>query len=155
MSKIDEKVIDYAIENWQKIPTNSLYAINADSKLILHNLYKECAFVYSFYRIDNPPEPELVEVDSPCFKIYRLSVLTLSKPVGFIFIPTLPEGYFIRYSPYCVIATNKDIDYKSFNKIESRLLFSYDELEMVWMSNGVEVISDIWSKMGIFPEGDK
>lgn len=153
-NKNEIKLLDFIVNCWKVIPTNVLYATCAEPIMVINDHLDKCGFIYSFCKLDNPSEPELVETNSACFKVFRLNVLSFTEPIGFIFIPTLPESYKLRYNPFSVVATNNNVTTKSFQNIEKKVLFSYDELELVWLSNGVEIISNIWSKMGIYPEGE-
>lgn len=144
--------LEYAKTNWKVFTPNLMYPISSKPDLILKH-YEKCSYVYSFYRVDTPNET-LLDVNSLYFKIYKMNTLKLPVIVGFTIIPTLPTDYFIRYTPYSIVASRKGVTEKDIKNSERKVIFSHECFEIVYYSCGVEIISDLWSRMGVSPEGD-
>ena len=147
------KDIDYAKANWGSFTPNLFYPISSSSSIILKD-FNRCSYVYSCYRLKALKE-KLVECNSIYFKVHQFLTLKKSVVAGFIISPTLPKDYFVRYTPFAIVASNKSISNEDIKNSERRVLFSHSSFEIIWFSCGVEVISDIWQRMGITSCGEK
>lgn len=147
----DQTVLNYLSKSWHLFPVKCLHMTSETDAIVLNP--QESVYIHSMHRVTNP-EPRLVEVNSLCFRLYEFRSITVNSPVGYAFIPVLPPDYMLRVTPYSITATHSDVDIESLEKSDRKILLQTKNFEMLWLSCGVEIISDLWKRMGVFPLGE-
>lgn len=138
---------DFISKNYNLFPVNLFYKTSNNKKLLLSN--KNSVYIYSIHKVSFP-EVKISSIVMQYFKVYECIDPAYSKPVGFVFKPTLPKGCIIRYTPYAVVATTKNVTSETFDSSSKDFIFSDDNISILNMSCGCEIISDLSSKLGIF-----
>jgi hypothetical protein len=142
--KKDREALTFVRDNWHIFPTYSIYTTSEKRNLIgANNIY-----LYSFHKVRRPII-NVVNVKTTYFRVYEVTARSLTEPVGLIFFPTLPEGYILRHTPVVLSATGPKASSEAVQRSERKILYSKEAVEILWMSCGVEIITDLGEKLGI------
>ena len=142
-----KKKLKYFSKMWNSFPLNLIYLTSEGNSLVPKK--EDSVYVYSLYKVDNPFYEEL-KTKSVCFRIFLFTVLGIKEPVGFLFIPTLPEEYILRYTTMALVATLPNASKKSIIESNRKVLFKNSGIELIRLTCGTEIITDLGYKMNIY-----
>ena len=144
--------LEHLEQCWNDFPKRTFYSTSENSDLLLN--IKSSMFVFSVNRgLNITFKP--VDINLVCFEIYAAYTLNITEPIGYVIIPTIPDDYRVRYTPVSLTATNKSVTAEAIISSEMKSLLETKYLEIVWYSCGVEIIADVWQRLGVYPNGDK
>jgi hypothetical protein len=142
-----DKKLKHAKKLWDIFPTYSIYPTSEKQTPIID--YNKAFFIYALHKVKKPRYSE-IKLDLSCFRIFSFSVLYYKEYVGFAFIPTLSSSYIIRYTPTAVVATHPDATEEAVRNSEKRLIFHNNAIEILKLSCGTEIITDLGHRMNVY-----
>ncbi len=145
MTYVKEK--RFVQDNYDMFPVKTLYKTNSNKNLIIDN--NDSFYIYAIHKVKNP-EIEDLEVSLQFFQVFKCLDLEYTNPVGYIFVPTLPKGYIIRYTPVAVVATGSNVSSETFDSSTRESVYKDDHIEILHLSCGCEVITDLSLKLGVW-----
>lgn len=145
--KKDARTLKYLADNWKLFPSYSFYATSRKHNIILNP--NKSVYIYSLHKV-NDIKPMLVNTNLLYFRLYVFKKLGFSNPVGYAFIPTLPDNHIIRYTPVCITATSPKATQDAVINAERRIIYNTDWFDIMWLSCGCEVITDLANKLGVY-----
>jgi len=143
-----EKHLDFLSSAWNVFPTYSFYYTSSDNTIMPKNAEK--LYVYSLHKVKNPVYKE-VPISSICFRLFSFHIEGMREPVGFAILSTLPKGYFIRYTPLTIVATNSRATKEVIEKSDRIVAYNNSWIELVKISEcGVEILTDLGHKLDVY-----
>lgn len=140
-----DKILTFVSDNWEMFPKSCFYQTSYKGELVFNN--KKCIYLYSLHKIKD------VRIESYLttlfFHVYKVFPKDFKEIAGFIFIPSIPKKYKIRYTPVLISVTGPEVNEAVIAGSESKVLIE-GEVLMLWYSCGVEVITNLGEKMGVY-----
>ena len=135
----------YVKKVWDIFPTYTLYPTSKEKSIIPD----EVVYVYSLHKVKQPIYEEYI-IQSSCFRLFIFHVKDIKEPTGYCIIPTLPNGYIIRYTPLAIVATNPEATKEAIKASEREVVYKTSSIEFLRMSCGVEIVTDIGHRLDIY-----
>lgn len=139
------KELDYVMDNWSLFPQYCFHKTSCSNIIDLDT--NKSIYTYILHNVQSL-KPKKMELSTSLFKCYQFTSLAVKTPVGYCFIPQLPEDFIVRFTPVCISATGPSMTKEKIEKAEKRVLHSC-EFDIVQLSCGAEVITDLAVKLGI------
>jgi len=145
--KKDKKIIQYITNNWQVFPNKVIYPTDYSSVLVLD--LEKSVFIYSLSAISNPIITA-INCNSLYFRIYKVGELGIKEAAGYIFVPLIPDKFKLRYTPFMLSITGPNSTKENvLENSERKIIFDSEFLQVLWISCGAEIITDLGNKLNI------
>ncbi len=140
----EKESLDYIKKFWNNYPLNRIYRTCNNNSILLNS--KNSFYVYSKHRVDC--DYKLLELNSLYFKAYKFLNKDFGLPIGYVFFISIPnKNYKIRYTENVLAVTNNQSTYENVHNAERRTLYSDDSIDIKYLSCGVELVTNLSSKL--------
>ncbi len=137
----------FVSSTWELFPTKLIYRTNSNKNLIIDN--SNSIYIYSIHSVKKP-DIEKLDITTQFFQVYKCIDLEFTNPVGYLFIPTLPTDYIIRYTPFVLTATGPNVTEETYQSSSKEIIYKDKHISILHMSCGCEAITDLSAKLGVF-----
>jgi hypothetical protein len=79
----------------------------------------------------------------------------MKEPVGYCFFPSIPENFKLRYTPMAISITGPTCTKDAVLKSERKLAYSNEYVDLIWLSCGAEIVTDLGSRLGVYLLGEE